>query len=62
MSFAAFVEDGDRVDGGAGGVCWDWLAGTVGGEGDLGGADEPNLYLLLVSGTWPAESRCEVFG
>ncbi len=42
MSLASFVKDGDGVDGGAGGVCWDVLAGAVGREGDGGVADEPS--------------------
>lgn len=46
MSFTAFVEDGDGGNGGAGGVCWNGLAGAVGKEGDAIGADETNLCLL----------------
>lgn len=51
VSFAAFVEDGDGGNVGAGGVCWDGLAGAVRKEGDAIGADETSLRLLSVGGT-----------
>lgn len=50
MSLAAFVEDGDGVDCGTGGVCWDGLAGAIGKEGDSCAADEPSLYCVLSAG------------
>ena len=50
MSFAAFVEDGNRGDGGARGVRRDGLAGAVGKEGDAVVADETGLMCLLLDG------------